>query len=187
LIFPYWVLSISYWYILVNWTFFLWCQSHIININKLITLIVKSISISGFVLTFTIRTGIRSKCLSCLPWLTISTRRCTATFLIFSNRTELLLQARCCFLVKYNWTNHDNTFFFIYLISPVSMDEDVSVSLLFLSTLLSIFFQFSVVKEHTEMTLQCLASSVLLENILSFDKVNVWIYRFVSSKINYFE
>jgi hypothetical protein len=45
------------------------------------------------------------------------------------------------------------------------MDEDVSDSLLFLSTLLSIFFQFSVVKEHTEMTPQCLASSVLLENI----------------------
>jgi hypothetical protein len=45
------------------------------------------------------------------------------------------------------------------------MDEDVSVSLLFLSTLLSIFFQFSVVKEHTEMTPQCLASSVPLENI----------------------
>jgi hypothetical protein len=30
---------------------------------------------------------------------------------------------------------------------------------------LSIFFQFSVVKERTEMTPQCLASSVLLENI----------------------
>ena len=45
------------------------------------------------------------------------------------------------------------------------MGEDVSVSLLFLSTLLSIFFQFSVVKEHTEMTPQCLASSVPLENI----------------------
>lgn len=44
------------------------------------------------------------------------------------------------------------------------MDEYVLVSLLLLSAL-SLFFQFSVVKAHTEMKPQCLANSVLLENI----------------------